>query len=181
MTDEQERWDAKHAAASAEAVGAPDAFLVRALDELGLPKGTRAVDLAAGRGRQAAELVRRGFDVEAWDISPRGLELLAALVGEVRTECVDLSQRPLPVRLHDLAVIVDFLDRDLHEELQRLVVPGGHVIVTTFTIDRIGPRPSQAYCLKPRELELGIPGFELVNSMENEGRAGWCGRRVLSA
>jgi len=180
MTSEQERWDAKHTAAAAQGLQPPNTFLVRVLDELGLPEGTRALDLAAGRGRQSVELLRRGFDVEAWDISPRGLELIESNVGEVRTRCVDLSARPLPACLFDLVVIVDFLDRDLHEELQQLVLPGGHAIVTTFTTQRSGQRPSAAYCLEPGELELGIAGFECVLAMETIGRAGWSGRRVLS-
>ena len=176
-----ERWDLKHTAAEGTPLQAADGFLVSVLDALELPAGTRALDLAAGRGRQTRELVRRGFDVEAWDVSPRGLEQLQTNVPGAAVRCVDLSTRPRPAGLFDLVVIVDFLDRELLADLQRLVVPGGHVVATTFTLDRIGARPSAAFCLKPGELEFGLPGFERAHSMETNGRAGWSGRRVLNA
>jgi SAM-dependent methyltransferase len=172
---DRERWDAKHAAGS-HAERALDPFFEAALVRLAnLAPGT-ALDLAAGSGRHALELARRGWRVSAWDVSPVGLARLAEAAAAARlaieTRAVDLTAGPLPAGCFDLVVVVDFLDRPLFARLRELVPVGGHAIVCTYTVDRPGEHPALAYCLERGELARGLPGFAPLHHEESGGRAG---------
>jgi SAM-dependent methyltransferase len=172
---DRERWDAKHAAGS-HAERAVDPFCERALGQLAnLVPGT-ALDLAAGSGRHALELARRGWRVSAWDVSPVGLARLAERAAAahlaIETRAVDLTAAPLPQGSFDLAVVVDFLDRELFARLRELVPIGGHLIACTYTVDRPGEHPALTYCLDRGELVRGLPGFAPLFHEESAGRAG---------
>ncbi|MAF64305.1 MAG: SAM-dependent methyltransferase [Planctomycetes bacterium] len=182
MADERERWDARHTAAVASPLAAPDGFFLDALAVLEGSPGTSALDLASGRGRHALELARRGHATEAWDVSPVALGALsqAAAARELRvvTRAVDLCDGlPEGIVAFDLVVVFDFLDRGLLARLWRLVRPGGHALVSTFTTDRGGEHPSARWCLEPGELAAGLPGLESVLHRERDGRAGLLARR----
>ena len=171
---DRERWDERHAAATQ--LAPPDGFVLEALALLGQRTG-RALDLAAGTGRHALLLAERGFDVEAWDVSPVGLEVLAerARFAElrVRTRVVDLTEvEPPPAPAWDLVVVCNYLDRDLLAELSCWVLPGGHALFTTFTVERPGTRPPLERCLATGELDGGLPGLATVYAVERDGRAG---------
>lgn len=89
-TDDREKWDARWAAHAGDDPGAPDPFVLRALDELGPGAGRSAVELASGLGRHALELARRGFATEAWDVSAVALGKLERLA---RAEGLALGTR----------------------------------------------------------------------------------------
>lgn len=174
-SSDRERWDAKHAAGS-HAERALDPFFEGALGRLAnLAPGT-ALDLAAGSGRHALDLARRGWRVSAWDVSPVGLARLGERAATSRlaieTRAVDLTAAPLPSGSFDLLVAVDFLDRPLFARLRELVPLGGHLIVCTYTVDRPGEHPSRSYCLERGELARGLPGFAALHHEEAGGRAG---------
>ena len=76
-----------------------------------------------------------------------------------------------------LVVVADFLDRPLWSRLWELVVPGGHVIVRTFTASWPGEKPPARYRLEPGELAEGLPGLTELAYEESGGRAGWSGLR----
>ncbi|MED6335166.1 MAG: methyltransferase domain-containing protein [Planctomycetota bacterium] len=182
MIEDHERWDARHRAAFASPSGAPDEFFLEALAFLGSAAAGSALDLAAGRGRHALELSRRGFETEAWDISSVALDFLANEAAErglaIATSVVDLAAGlPADPSSYDLVVVVDFLDRALMTGLWRLVSPGGHALVSTFTTDRPGDHPSDRWCLTPGELAAGLPELETVLERERAGRAGLIARR----
>lgn len=180
--DDRERWDAKHGAAGTPGDEACEPFVLAALDRLGPGAGRRALDLAAGTGRVALELARRGWSVEAWDVSPVGLARLAVRAKEaglqVATRALDLVASPPPeVAPFELVTVVRFLHRPLFAELARLVAPGGHALVHTFTTDRPGARPPAAYCLEPGELARGLPGLVTLRTAEERGQASLLARR----
>lgn len=175
---DRERWDGKYHGGLGREVLAPDGFVVAVLESLGPGGGRPALDLAAGTGRHALELARRGWRVEAWDVSPIGLGILTARAvargaPTVETRAVDLLDPDLALEERfDLVCVVDFLDRMLWGRLHELVRPCGHLIARTFTTDWPGPRPPALYRLAPGELAGGIPGFETARSEEAGGRAG---------
>ncbi|MCP3915206.1 MAG: methyltransferase domain-containing protein [bacterium] len=171
-----ERWDAKYRDACGEPLASADAGLVRALD--GLSSKGRALDLAAGTGRNALELLARGYDVEAWDASRVGLEILAEHAPAVRTRVVDVTQGLPEAEPFDLVVVVSFLDRPTYGRLKELARGGGHLVLTTFTRERPGNRPSDRFCLEVGELARGIEGFETISCEEVGGRALLVARRV---
>ena len=181
MTTDRDRWDARYREAAIEWQD-PDPQVCAALARLGPGNGRPALDLASGRGRHSLEMARRGWTIEAWDVSPVGLECLARHAAErglvVGTREVDLSTRPLPAARCDLLLVVDFLDRSLFDELAALVRVAGHVLIATFTVDWRQPRPPPAFRLERGELARGIPGFESIDQLEQGGRALLLARRT---
>ena len=181
-TDDRERWDAKHRGKLGRLESAPDAFVIAGLEELGPGAGRRALDLAAGSGRHALELARRGWRTSAWDVSAVGLELLQerARAGglSVQVECLDV----LPLRSarepFELILCSDFLDRELWQSLAQWLVPGGHALLATFSLDWPGARPPERFRLGPGELERGLPGLQTLRTHEAGGRAGILARRT---
>ncbi len=187
MTTDRERWDERYRGELGRRSEPVDPFVIQALEHaraLRLASGARpeAVDLAAGTGRHALGLARAGFRVEAWDVSPVALGILAERAKEaglaVARREVDLVDPGLPLEPRfDLAVSVDFLDRPFWGRLRELVRPGGFVIVRTFTRDWPGAKPPPVYRLEPGEIAGGLAGFETHLVREDGGRAGLLGRR----
>lgn len=203
VTD-RERWDRKYRDGEARPLDAPDPFVMSALGHLqggsgrvpriestSESKAPRALDLASGRGRHALELARRGFETEAWDVSPLGLRILEGHAGAagftVETREIDLVARPswsadrhAPIpggeARFDLVVAVNFLHRPLVQELRRFLVPGGHALVVTFTTEHPAAKPPARYRLEPGEIDSGLPGLETVLCEEAHGRAGLLAR-----
>lgn len=191
---DRERWDPRHEAAWNRPLDPPDDFVLRSLARLPDPRGATALDLACGAGRHALDLARRGYLVEAWDVSPIALELLRRRATQkgllLATREVDLSPEPEPGssaptgfvfrrKPFSLVVCVDFLERSLFGEFAKLVAPGGHLVFTTFTLDRAGEHPSSRFCLDRGELARGLAGFETLATSELSGRAGLFARRTV--
>ena len=182
MESDRTRWNAKYQEGRGAPLGAPDGFVVRCLEQDVTVQG-RALDLASGTGRHALELARRGWEVEAWDVSEVGLERLSAHAREAGLELgtrrVDLDAvLPAGLERQDLVLVVNYLDRDLLRRLGEAMAPGARLLFATFTTDREGGRPSDRHCLAPGELEAGIPGFRTLVYEETGGRAGWLGVRL---
>ena len=98
----------------------------------------RALDLAAGEGRNAIWLARRGWKVTAVDFSPvaieRGKALARDLGVEVRFEVADLRDYEPERNAFDLVAVLylhvepELLKR-VHERAAGALAPGGKVVV----------------------------------------------------
>jgi tellurite methyltransferase len=181
MEADRKRWNAKYQEGGGAGLVPPDSFLIECLDSELLIPGC-AVDLAAGSGRHALELARRGWRSAAWDISDQALARIDALAtGEglvVETKRLDLEE-PFSAEASgskDLVVIVNYLDRALLARAHELLRVGGYLLFATFTTDREGQHPSDRWCLAPGELRAGLPGFATLRSREEGGRAGLLAR-----
>ena len=89
----------------------------------GLEPG-RALDLAAGEGRNAIWLARQGWDVTAVDFSPvaieRGKALARDLGAEVRFEVADLRDyEPDPGAFNLVAILYLHVDPELRRTIHR--------------------------------------------------------------
>jgi len=173
-----ERWDARYRDPRWDATPACDAFVLEDLEALGAGAGRRALDAAAGTGRHALELAARGWRAVAWDVSPVGLERLAAAARArglgVERRVVDLTGA-LPEERFDLILVVSYLDRALWPRLVERLAPGGHLLLTTFTEDA-AEGPSARHCLRRGELAAGLAGLTTILHAERDGRAGLLGR-----
>lgn len=184
MEGDRERWDAKYRGRWGRELKPHDPFVARALETLGPGADRPALDLAAGTGRHALELARRGWRTSAWDVSPVALERLAEFAAAsgvtVGTGAFDLLEprAAFPETKFELVVVVDFLDRPLWTRLHELVRPAGRLILRTFTQDWTGEKPPRRFRLEPGELRAGIEGFESIEHEESGGRAGLIARRV---
>jgi SAM-dependent methyltransferase len=101
-----QQWDARYAAAQ-QWSDEPNALAASVLDQL--PPG-RALDLAAGEGRMALWLARRGWQVSALDFSAVGLERgkagAEALGVDVDWQVADATAIDLAAEQFDLVLVL---------------------------------------------------------------------------
>ena len=174
---DRQEWDERYSGAGFEWSVNPNQFVAAELT--GLPPG-RALDLAAGEGRNSVWLAERGWSVTAVDFSRVGLEKgrkLAAARGvpEGRVEWVvaDLSEYTPARQAYDLVVIAylqvdaDLLARVLAGAAAALV-PGGTLLVvghdlTNLTEGTGGPQyPEVLYT--PEAITAGLPGLRVIRA-----------------
>ena len=126
----------------------------------GLPRG-RAIDLAAGAGRESVYLATLGFEVEAWDVAPEALDNardMAARAGvHIETVITDLEKKSveIPSARYALAVCFRFLHRPLLPAMFACLAPGGHLVYETFRVgqEKFGKPKQPRFLLHDGELE----------------------------
>lgn len=141
---------------------APASFLCEVSQHL--PRG-RALDVAAGRGRNALHLARLGNTVEAVDRDAVALEELqtaAAAQGyaTLTTCAIDLEPTGTPPpelgkELYDVITVFFYLYRPLFPMLIQALKPGGMLVYETFLADnhlRYGHPRRREFCLETNEL-----------------------------
>lgn len=162
-----ERYEQRELVWSAE----PNVFVEREL--AGLPPG-RALDLAAGEGRNAIWLAEQGHDVEAVEFSPvaidKGRAIAARRGVQVRWTLADLTTTPAlaPADLVLLAYLQ--LPREqltpIHRWAAGLVAPGGTLLVVAHAranLDRgVGGPPDPALCPTVGEVLADLDGGGLL-------------------
>jgi SAM-dependent methyltransferase len=120
-----------------------------------LAPGKKALDIAAGNGRNAVFLARKGFSVDAVDISEVGLSEFAGRYPNIDAICADLDQFDIATARYDLIVNVKFLNRRLFPYIQEGLKPGGVVIFHTLLgLDSTKSTPEHCrdYLLRTNEL-----------------------------
>jgi tellurite methyltransferase len=134
-----------------------------------LPTDGRALDLAAGRGRNALFLAERGLSVTALDISAVALDQFRIeaekrhLVIDARQ--VDLEAVPdLPTAAFDLVIQFFYLQRSLFPHLLAAVRPGGLAVVRTLSSAGpfAGGPDNPDFVLRPGELLEVFAGWEIL-------------------
>ncbi|MCK6553339.1 class I SAM-dependent methyltransferase [Candidatus Binatia bacterium] len=127
----------------------------------------RVLDIAAGTGRNALFLARRGCRVEAIDFSHAGLRLALAAARRdglsISAVQADLSSYPLPIARYDAAINIRYLLRSLFPTLRQALRPGGLVVVETFLIRQLalGHPSNPEFLLHPGELGEAFAGFDI--------------------
>jgi tellurite methyltransferase len=164
MSNDRQRWEERYARGCHSLGEPPSDFLV---EHAALFHG-RILDVAAGAGRSAVFLARRGHRVEAIDISLKGLRLLRSMAVRERLDILavqaDLETFPLPLARYDAAVNIRYLQRSLFLPLQRALKPGGVILFETFLIDQqhIGHPHNPEFLLKRGELRAAFAGCEML-------------------
>ena len=171
-SSDRERWDAKYAAKSVPEKLLPDEWLTRHVAGL---KSGRALELACGLGHNAIWLARQGWQVDAVDVSPIGLQLAAELASrqgaDVHWIAADLDEFRPPVETYDLIVVLRFLDRlRLPPLIEHSLRPGGRLIYETFTLAQIDRPESHlknpAFALAAGELPRLFAGLQILSYAE---------------
>lgn len=169
----------------AERLWRPAPFLEEMLPRL--PRG-RALDVAAGHGRDSVYLAIAGYEVEAWDHAPEALAAAEALAARnavrITTVISDLerAETRLPERAFDLVVCFRYLHRPLLPQLEHALRPGGALLYETFRLgqERYG-RPLQSrFLLQQNELPSAFPGLEVEHYAELEPAGGPVTARLLA-
>jgi tellurite methyltransferase len=164
MSDDRQRWEERYTHGHGSTKEGPSEFLVA---HAALIRG-RILDVAAGAGRHALFLARRGNAVEAIDISLAGLRTArAAACAEglsILAVQADLESFPLPVERYDAIINIRYLQRSLFVPLQRALKPGGLILVETFLIDqqRISHPRNPDFLLQRGELRAAFSPYELL-------------------
>jgi len=162
--DDRQRWETRYAAGDCRPERPPSDFLVAHAERI---RG-RVLDLAAGNGRNALFLARRGNAVDAIDISFTGLRTARATADAERIELhvvqADLECFPLPVARYDAAINIRYLQRSLFEPLQKAVKPGGIVLFETFLVGQqaFGHPRNPAFMLQHDELPRAFANCEIL-------------------
>ena len=166
-TDDRVKWDRQHAAGhgSEQASGFLKEVLLSGSWEI--PRG-RALDIAAGKGRNAIFLAEQGFAVVAIDVSPVALDEARKRAVDKRLpiswQQSDLEQIELPEAAYDLIVNFNYLQRSLIPQIKAALKVGGHVVFETYLIgqETIGHPKNPAYLLRHNELLEHFRDFRVL-------------------
>ena len=180
MKTDQKRWDKRFGRKEFALGKEPNPFLKKHIRLL--PKG-QALDLATGEGRNAVFLAQNGFEVDAVDISEKGLKKARKLAREkgvmVNALLVDLDHYQIEKDRYDLIANFYFLKRRLIPKIRKGLKKGGKVIFETYILEHRtlatgGPKQAK-YFLKPNELLRLFKNFRILFYREGIFREG--GRR----
>ena len=184
MKADQKRWDERFKGKKFAFGKEPNAFLKKCLRFL--PKG-KALDIAAGEGRNAVFLAMHGCDVDAVDISGKGLQKARKLGREagvrIHTILSDIDTHPIEKEEYDLVANFYFLSRSLIPRMKKGLRKGGRIIFETYTLEQRnlgikGPKHAK-YFLKPNELLRLFRDFRILIYREGVFKEG--GRRKAVA
>ena len=176
---DREKWDARYLGGAYEARVHPSALLADWAGRLKVTTAApRAIDVACGAGRNALFLARRGWHVDAVDISPVALGRLRATADAAGLSVTSVERDLEPAssamdgiddQRYDLALLIRYADTALVEALPRVLAPGGYLIAEMhLQTDAAvaGPR-SPRFRVAPGELRSAAGAFELLHY--NEG------------
>ncbi len=180
MADEDRiKWDRKWAEQQDLPRAAPSWVAELAAE---LPRAGRGLDVAAGAGRMAVFMARRGLDVTAVDISPVGLTLARETARDegVRLGTVvrDLERSGLPEGAWDMVACFHYRQPDLFPAIRSALAPRGVLVAevaTRATLERFPDRPGARWLAEPNELLRCCDGLDIVYYRE-----GWIGERALA-
>ncbi|HBG05767.1 MAG: SAM-dependent methyltransferase [Geobacteraceae bacterium GWC2_58_44] len=165
MEADRIKWDERYGGKDHLFSLAPSRLLAEKLELIrSLVTGRRALDIACGEGRNGIFLAQNGFEVDAVDVSGRGLARgrnRAAQLGlQVNFVRADLEQYRLQGIYH-LIVDFNFLLRPLIPALVEALAPGGVILMETIlNAPTLQGVHTGEFLLQPGELERLFAGFQ---------------------
>lgn len=184
LKSDQQRWDERFRKEGFSLGKQANSFLRK---NLHLLPGGKALDIAAGEGRNAVCLALHGCDVDAVDLSPVGLKKARTFAKEmgvrIHTLVADLDTFEIEKERYDLIANFYYLSRNLVPKMKKGLKKGGRVIFETYIVDQRdlhsgGPRHLK-YFLKHSELLRLFKEFRILHYREGIFREG--GRRKAVA
>jgi tellurite methyltransferase len=185
MKSDQRRWNERFKRKEFALGKEPNPFLKKYIHLL--PKG-KALDIASGEGRNAVLLAQQGFEVDAVDISGKGLKKAQKLAREqgvkIKTFLVDLDQYQIEKERYDLIANFYYLKRRLIPRIKKGIKKGGRVVFETYllehrTLGTGGPKQAK-YFLKPNELLRLFKNFRILFYREGIFKEGGRKKAVAS-
>jgi len=185
LKTDQKRWDERFGKKDFALGKEANPFLKKHIALL--PKG-KALDIAVGEGRNAVFLARRGFDVDAVDISKMGLKKAQELAKEmgvkIHTFHGDLDTYKIREGHYDLIANFYFLKRSLLSKIKKGLKKGGMVIFETYILEHqnlgIGGPKQSRYFLKPNELLKLFSEFRILRYREGVFKEGGKRKAIAS-
>ena len=185
LRSDQKRWDERFRKKGFSLGKEANSFLRKHLHLL--PRG-KALDIAAGEGRNAVCLALHGCDVDAVDLSPVGLKKARTLAKEmsvrIHTLVADLDTFEIEKERYDLIANFYYLSRKFIPKMRKGLKKGGKIIFETYIVDQRnlhtgGPRHLK-YFLKHNELLRLFKGFRILLYREGIFREGGRKKAVAS-
>lgn len=176
FADERTAWDRTYSRRDYVFGKDPSDFLVEQVGQL--PKG-RALDIASGEGRNSVYLAKKGFRVEAVDISVVGLRKAQKLAAEngvkVQTTNADLNKYPIKPNTYSAILNFYYLQRSIFPRIKAGLKKGGVLIFETYLVDQLknpgGNTFEKDFLLEPGELKKAFADFEILHYAEkNDGK-----------
>lgn len=155
----------------------PGAATVLSENEHLLPASGRALDLACGLGGNAMFLARRGFEVDAIDISEVGIEALNSVARAealpIDTRVADVMERQWSAQGYDVIVVARFLERALAQDIADALKPGGLLFYQTFVESKpcVSGPGNPRFLLRDNEL-IRLFGRLLIRYYRDEALTG---------
>lgn len=165
------RWNRKYSDPSFKTDWAPTLMLAERIGQL---EAGRALDVACGVGANALFMAKRGWQVDALDISDVAIERLRRagttegvlenlnlILGEAETQ-------PLEAEAYDLIVCIRFLSRPVVPKIFAALKPGGLLLTMAHTIahKKYHPKFRDEYCLQSGELLRLYADLEVLEHEE---------------
>ena len=151
----------------------PSEFLVSCADVL--PERGLALDVAAGRGRNARWLARRGLRTTAIDRDSEALDSLREAGIAVVVADLEVPDATLPRDAFDVIVVCRYLWRPLFPAIRAALRSGGLLVYETFTIEqpRFGKPVNPHFLLSRNELLHRFLDWHVLRYFEGivDGRA----------
>ncbi|QJD29137.1 class I SAM-dependent methyltransferase [Methylococcus geothermalis] len=139
--------------------------------------GGQALDLACGLGGNAVFLARRGFEVDAVDISEAGIHALGNIARKealaIQARVADVTEIHWPAERYDVIVVSRFLERALAPAIVGALKPGGLLFYQTFveTKSSLSGPSNPRFLLRDNEL-VRLFGGLLIRYYRDETRTG---------
>jgi SAM-dependent methyltransferase len=136
-------------------------------DFIHLANKGKALDIAAGLGRNALFLAQNGFTVDAVDISDVAIEKLKNLHPNINPIHADLKEYRPPENTYDLIVNVNFLERSLFPYIKEALKEGGVLIFETF-LEGSPSKNTKDFLLRKNELLHSFLSLHVVFYQEKQ-------------
>ncbi len=154
---------------------APDVVLARSLP--GLPRG-RALDVGSGLGANSLFLAKRGYQVDAVDMSDVAVERLRraadseGVLDHLHLMLKDMRTLKLEPEKYDLVICFRFFFADLAPRLIEALKPGGALLCRAFTTGHLRHNPDWPAdrCVAPGELQRLFSALESESYEETDGQ-----------
>jgi len=167
--ENRKKWNGKYGDVGRKVNMHPPEFLISHTDKVlqMLPEYPRALDLAAGAGRNSIFLAERGCHILAVDFALEGLRccMRQAAMRDLQIQAIsaDLKTFVFPTNRYDLLVNFFFLQREIFPAMVNALNPGGLLMFETYTshyqVVHKGRSMRREYLLEPGELQASFPGL----------------------
>ena len=168
---ERQRWDQVFTDGTGSPLPAPDPLLLQYTPPAA--PGSRALDLACGRGQNGLWLAEQGYSAGLIDVSRVALTQAREEAGRrgLRSAnflLMDLDEPVLDAESAGLIAVFRFLKRPLFTVLRAVLMPGGRIIYETFHTGYLQANPSfnRAFLLEPGELAAQFADWRVLRSVE---------------
>ncbi len=134
-----------------------------------LPSNGWGLDVAMGLGHNAAVLISKGLNVIGVDFSKVALNMAKNEYPNIHAIMLDLPSINLRPESIDVILNFWFLDRSLFPFYQRVLKPGGLLVLETMCFDNQNPTSevNPEYLIRPGELAQSFCDWQFLIYDEN--------------